>query len=1434
MNRYFRLSPLGDVSGQGRLAGIIGRIVSIVLFGTFLNLVPLSQTGEVSAAPAAPPPMSSQPDILNGERYVLPVDDIFLAMTYKDTLFDYAWRDVGIGLTNNKAISQTIVAPLSYSSQLNEYTGALGGQVLAGTGRLYDSKLDIPFTLALSDRDELYGTSAPLHLDVSFLRQYKNSLGELLIGEVLWFQLPITTPAQPRAITVADWTGDGLHDVAFHVGSTETPGSSTIIGTATDGTKMYSNLRFGPEYFDAARPAYLDMKAGDLNGDGRPELIGLYHTATDLRVVVHTVDPSTLQILDPTGNDYKVMSWNTADRARLAVGKFDDDMGDAEIVVVHGDGAGGGACPSGTYCSVWVTPLKVSIAAPPPTGTGEVSFAQGVTADIGPVLNGSTGSNWKYLIGLEAATGKLDWFGGEPRDQLVVAAGMSSDSHYRGYAAVVVNFVTDATSSMSISTDQVKASAYNNKNALTTCLTDVQIGRFSPPSPDGETPANAQVALLLTTLGSDYSPKTSCGKDVWDNVVYSDVNVGIYSVDPANDFNMTSTSSNFIPHSVTVYTPPRMAVGDFQGRSLLLGQPMIISMANQIQPQFVIGAPPMHLDYFKPPLATSDRPECYAAAAKVYGQEPTSPTTQMPGDEAVGCIQNVSAYPGQSTGGATAACDYCARFSMSGDATHAGWQESTTSHTWSNEFGGSSSYTFGTLKPNAFQKGGLQLELHGGAKAMHSNTQTTRDETLAETKINLDTSTGVDDVVLFSSQDVYLYMYPVIGQTDDNGNPIYLSFSVPDQTVFHSGVIASSLPWFQPPHEVGNIFSYPGNQEQLKTDYPGAADRSGAVSWSASTTTNAVITWIEGDSETKTAGSVDRTEWNVGTSVTAAAKVEGFTIKDTLKYDHNESTANQYMNTNKKTLSKSEGFSVTSAGFTAVADSDYQIEARILGSETPPLASDDADASYWDAPVPMPDPEGAAGDGFVPNLTLDGPMHLVYTTDMLSSTSFHAGGLWHAVYSAAPDIALQHPKRFIRGGRDSTAPLSDWWKFVPLYDNIDLSSIYLADFLKMKGFFINPASALPGQGPQMTMAVEGTKLRLAARIYNYSLADLPAGATVKVRFYAHQLATDGNAWTPGECTLIGEDDSITSDVIRGFSNQGSVAANRAMAETIFDTTGRGGQYLVFWVAAWAENADGTLVAELPQHGLSSIPPAGCMPNSILDMPMEFYSNNVGFYEQPFYVMTQALAPAPLPTAKSLRPFSISALTVSPASAKRPYAGELWELQAPLQAGDQDALGVHLVHAGKGPGGRVSNTGIIQFIEAGQTYTDHLIFRPLWCGPHSAMVTARPAFRDPVSATLDFEIACRPEDVTAFFNDVLSNASLAGAVSINKNGRVQGRLAALQNAVLTAERLAHKGATKGACEQYSHALVRTADAGNGPMAQLLEDIIENARGQLGCR
>ena len=79
-----------------------------------------------------------------------------------------------------------------------------------------------------------------------------------------------------------------------------------------------------------------------------------------------------------------------------------------------------------------------------------------------------------------------------------------------------------------------------------------------------------------------------------------------------------------------------------------------------------------------------------------------------------------------------------------------------------------------------------------------------------------------------------------------------------------------------------------------------------------------------------------------------------------------------------------------------------------------------------------------------------------------------------------------------------------------------------------------------------------------------------------------------------------------------------------MASTTFDTTPYSDTYLVFWVVVWMEQ-NGQLVSEMPGHGITAIPGAMTPPTAVA---IETYSNNVGFYKQPFFVCPQDTCPAP--------------------------------------------------------------------------------------------------------------------------------------------------------------------------------------------------------------
>ncbi len=117
-----------------------------------------------------------------------------------------------------------------------------------------------------------------------------------------------------------------------------------------------------------------------------------------------------------------------------------------------------------------------------------------------------------------------------------------------------------------------------------------------------------------------------------------------------------------------------------------------------------------------------------------------------------------------------------------------------------------------------------------------------------------------------------------------------------------------------------------------------------------------------------------------------------------------------------------------------------------------------------------------------------------------------------------------------------------------------------SEFHFMRGFFISNA-ATPGQGPQLQITDEGTKLTLQSRVYNYSLMPLPANSEVHVRFYAipWRLKSDGTnpANSPaGNIILIGEDKLAP---VPNFDSS-SATPNWSLARVDWDTSNLGGQY----------------------------------------------------------------------------------------------------------------------------------------------------------------------------------------------------------------------------------------------------------------------------------
>lgn len=68
----------------------------------------------------------------------------------------------------------------------------------------------------------------------------------------------------------------------------------------------------------------------------------------------------------------------------------------------------------------------------------------------------------------------------------------------------------------------------------------------------------------------------------------------------------------------------------------------------------------------------------------------------------------------------------------------------------------------------------------------------------------------------------------------------------------------------------------------------------------------------------------------------------------------------------------------------------------------------------------------------------------------------------------------------------------------------------------------------------------------------------------------------------------------------------------------YDQTLNGGVIVRFWVVVYMLDADGNLVEEMADHGLTAIPDVPNLTGPD-DVPIQFHSNNVGVFKQVFQV-----------------------------------------------------------------------------------------------------------------------------------------------------------------------------------------------------------------------
>jgi hypothetical protein len=867
-------------------------------------------------------------------------------------------------------------------------------------------------------------------------------------------------------------------------------------------------------------------------------------------------------------------------------------------------------------------------------------------------------------------------------------------------------------------------------------------GRFDQMQPDPTNPSmmvpnpNLQLADLTTDIIDTENDQVTM--------------LQIYNVDPSTYAisvgNSQQLFASYQPIGASLYGSliASLVAADIQGRSAAIGPPEKATVTGHIQPDLVLGLPPMHVDWIPPAGGTAPQ------------------------------VLNLSVYP----------ASFNTAYSFSGSSATNASRSGTTSYTAATKktIGANISYSY----PGA---GSVSVQASRTYEQIHKNVVADKFNTYSGESTGFSTQTAFDDVVAASASQMNIYSYRLIGQCAPAAGapasegcaagtePLYVQFSGPDNIEYIKAVEGRNVEWYQPVQEPGNLFSYPANLQLLGSDLAGGTSLVALTPaddvWDSQISSQFYVDWTEGGGTSVSSGSTASHSFDAQVSVSASAGIFGFDVGASAGFGYNNSSSVSTLNESTSSLAASSGVTLNRGiGGHSVDESvyDYSGQSFIYGQQ-PPAGTIQDD---------IPNTATVQATGYIA---------AAHTADMLSQGIVNSGNFWPQAYGSAPDLALNHPQRWSQHKPYGIYSQQVWFNCPVGFTSSGTSpsctsngqlpgpvSVADAAFYYMKGLFVTPGGT--SQGPQITSTTLGQKVNLRARIYNYSLANFPAGTVMRVQFYAQpwnsqlgQFTSSGSGFAPA--VFIGEGTDSTGNALLpvpafcggssgGDPCLGSTTQNWEFAYATWDTS-KGdispNSAWKFWVVVWAEY-NGNLLGEISGHGLSALPTKPF--TSPAQVPVQTYSNNLGFYNQVFTVLAPAAAGKP--STKSLlslsdvhlRPGSIALrdLPVTIVTNHRSSANDIRSVLTLYYDGNPDADGT------------LFDTQSIDRVPSGGV-VDTARFTPSTCGLHRIFVRSIPQDGSAPIATSETTV-----EVTITLSQAVQSTSDLIAYLLNLHGPSQ--------------------------------------------------------------
>lgn len=1186
---------------------------------------------------------------------------------------------------------------------------------------------------------------------------------------------PTTLSSTNITISPADWIQVGIEDInvdGYDDFVILSP-NEIIIATATDPSDNTSSFTFYSTSLDSTIYPLTEPAFGDLDSDGNLEIIwtasdkanvsllssksypvsvyfaticsgaesGTYCSTNNLTTFDVSLSPQQAAPIALTNIEVSKAAENCDSKDALIyeeipvpptaviAGSFiDDDFGDRVIIVARE------ASSSSCDVNAW--------------------FYEFSSDDLTPTLLDQQ-TIWDKqsqgkILGVERLfmiSGKLDW-NTTTESAYILLESEGTDSTYQQLSQITTSdgTLTSTDFSLDLNSDTVN----NDYTIIAGKIKGLVLGRFDSIDTDAlETDGNEAFDLYLALYRSE------AYNDLKDQKSFDGYRVIIYDISLNSDsieYELTKEDEfvtgrgNYIT-DISIRGGSLLRAGDLRGRGYRLGTPTVIELADNYQTDIVIAAPPMHAAW----LRLSDLDTDLFGGDTLNDISLCNQQSRAITDD-VYCLFNFSMIPD------TFNTTYDVQTSNSNQSS----SNDQTSYGTGYKADSTTKFSYGTADVSTVSASitaALEITYNSSFEQQYQNTTTS--------SFDMSAVTGTSDSIAYTQRQYNFYYYPLIGQTvcpddsddsDDSDDVVVCDKSL---QISLSGPISrdydlsegSSTEFYQPVHQVGNIFTYPLNCEALENRYNISLCSTSDNPDLLTSTENFFLTtqtksysanWTSDSSAQTTTGTTNNYSYNIGSSLTGTVgSLKGTGASESLSFDYSNSTALSTAITNITTVGASTGISINiDAKFLTPNDFQYPIQGYAFGTSLPDNTLD----STLDSTSTTND------------INTTGTLQFVYTADLTNSL---VGTFWQdGVYSSNIDLGFAYSSRFTVNqefvgsdpeitqcrSQDSGSILDC---LIPTELNSDV--LWNSDFYQMRGFFITDGEE--ASGSQISSITAGKTVYLHARVYNFSFKDINTTNGIIVRFYGQVINSDKSV--SGEPFYI---DEATFDSLPGLNSDNDNNWN-IVTVSFPNTADYSDEELVFFVVTYAIDSDQNLISELPYYGLTEIPTQAL--NSISDVPIDTagtlynidsnydnisFSNNVGYYHSLFYITPETDS-----TQSSLNNTEgkVSIINKKFDFKKTPETGDKVTLKLTLAADNNNARGIETTIWDGDP--TDSNSKIIEWeyqpiVRGDETAEVHVPYTLENCGPNRiyAVVQNQDA-NDSVTESIDYYIDCRETD-----------------------------------------------------------------------------------------